>query len=189
MDNLIGNAWKFTSLGDFARIEFGVTYSAGKPVEYFVRDNGGGFDMRYAARLFGAFQRLHLEEEFPGTGIGLATVQRIIHRHGGRIRAESSVGQGATFFFDLGGVQDAPASYKVLPPRPTKPRASSFINFSTANTFGDSRVDLPDRSIKRPLQPKRGHERPASGRSPEGPGLLFRSHAATKGSARSTQSG
>lgn len=111
MDNLIGNAWKFTSLVDFARIEFGVTYSAGKPVEYFVRDNGGGFDMRYAARLFGAFQRLHLEEEFPGTGIGLATVQRIIHRHGGRIRAESSVGQGATFFFDLGGVQDAPASY------------------------------------------------------------------------------
>jgi PAS domain S-box-containing protein len=109
MDNLIGNAWKFTSLVDFARIEFGVTQAAGKAAEYFVRDNGGGFDMRYADRLFGAFQRLHLDDEFPGTGIGLATVQRIVHRHGGRIRAESSVGQGATFYFDLDGVQNAPA--------------------------------------------------------------------------------
>ena len=113
MENLIGNAWKFTSLVDRARIEVGVTYPAGKPTEYFVRDNGVGFDMRYAHRLFGAFQRLHLEEEFPGTGIGLASVQRIIHRHGGRIRAESSVGQGATFYFDLDGVQNIPASYKV----------------------------------------------------------------------------
>jgi light-regulated signal transduction histidine kinase (bacteriophytochrome) len=112
MDNLIGNAWKFTSLIDSARIEFGVTYPAGKPTEYFVRDNGGGFDMRYADRLFGAFQRLHLEDEFPGTGIGLATVQRIIHRHGGRIRAESSVGQGATFIFDLDCVQNSLTSYK-----------------------------------------------------------------------------
>jgi light-regulated signal transduction histidine kinase (bacteriophytochrome) len=112
MQNLIGNAWKFTGLLDFARIELGVTYPAGKPTEYFVRDNGGGFDMQYADRLFGAFQRLHLAEEFPGTGIGLATVQRIIHRHGGHIRAESSVGQGATFYFDLDGVQNAPGSYK-----------------------------------------------------------------------------
>jgi PAS domain S-box-containing protein len=112
MDNLIGNAWKFTSLMDLARIEFGVTYPAGKPAEYFVRDNGGGFDMRFADRLFGAFQRLHLDDEFPGTGIGLATVQRIIHRHGGRIRAESSVGHGATFFFDFDGVQNVPASYQ-----------------------------------------------------------------------------
>jgi light-regulated signal transduction histidine kinase (bacteriophytochrome) len=112
MDNLIGNAWKFTSLVDSARIEFGVTYPAGKPAEYFVRDNGGGFDMRYADRLFGAFQRLHLDDEFPGTGVGLATVQRIIHRHGGRIRAESSVGQGATFLFDFDGVQNVPASYQ-----------------------------------------------------------------------------
>ena len=115
MDNLIGNAWKFTSLVDFARIELGVTYPAGKPAEYFVRDNGGGFDMRYADRLFGAFQRLHLDEEFPGTGIGLATVQRIIHRHGGSIRAESSVGQGATFYFDLDGVQNVAASYQAMP--------------------------------------------------------------------------
>jgi PAS domain S-box-containing protein len=112
MDNLIGNAWKFTSLVDFARIEFGVTYPAAKRVEYFVRDNGGGFDMRYADRLFGAFQRLHLDDEFPGTGIGLATVQRIIHRHGGGIRAESSIGHGATFYFDLDCVLNIPASYK-----------------------------------------------------------------------------
>jgi PAS domain S-box-containing protein len=113
LENLMGNAWKFTSLVDFARIEFGVTYPAGKPAEYFVRDNGAGFDMRYANRLFGAFQRLHLDDEFPGTGIGLASVQRIIHRHGGRIRAESSVGQGATFYFDLEGVQDVAAPYQV----------------------------------------------------------------------------
>ena len=112
MDNLIGNAWKFTSRREFARIEFGVIRPAGKPAEYFVRDNGAGFDMQYADRLFGAFQRLHLDGEFPGTGIGLASVQRIIHRHGGRIRAESSVGQGATFYFDLDGVQNIPASYK-----------------------------------------------------------------------------
>jgi PAS domain S-box-containing protein len=105
MENLMGNAWKFTGLVDLSRIEFGATYPAGKPVEYFVRDNGAGFDMQYADRLFGAFQRLHLENEFPGTGIGFASVQRIIHRHGGRIRAESSVGKGATFYFDLDGVQ------------------------------------------------------------------------------------
>jgi light-regulated signal transduction histidine kinase (bacteriophytochrome) len=115
MENLIGNAWKFTGLVDLARIEFGVAYPAAKPAEYFVRDNGAGFDMRYANRLFGAFQRLHLDDEFPGTGIGLASVQRIIHRHGGRIRAESAVGQGATFYFDLDGVQNVPASYKVSP--------------------------------------------------------------------------
>ena len=115
MENLMENAWKFTSLLDFARIEVGVTYPAGKPTEYFVRDNGAGFDMRYATKLFGAFQRLHLDDEFPGTGIGLATVQRIIHRHGGSIRAESSVGQGATFFFDFDGVQNVPASYEASP--------------------------------------------------------------------------
>jgi PAS domain S-box-containing protein len=113
MDNLMGNAWKFTSLVDFARIEFGVKYPVDKPAEYFVRDNGAGFDMRYADRLFGAFQRLHLEDEFPGTGIGLASVQRIIHRHGGRIWAESSVGQGATFYFDLDGVRHVPQPYQV----------------------------------------------------------------------------
>jgi light-regulated signal transduction histidine kinase (bacteriophytochrome) len=115
MENLMGNAWKFTGLVDLARIEIGVTYPAAKPTEYFVRDNGAGFDMQYANRLFGAFQRLHLDDEFPGTGIGLASVQRIIHRHGGRIRAESSVDKGATFYFDLDGVLNAPPSYKASP--------------------------------------------------------------------------
>jgi PAS domain S-box-containing protein len=113
LENLMGNAWKFTSLVDLARIEFGVTSAAGKPAEFFVRDNGAGFDMQYAKRLFGAFQRLHSDDEFPGTGIGLASVQRIIHRHGGHILAESSVGKGATFYFDLGGIQDVPRSQRV----------------------------------------------------------------------------
>jgi PAS domain S-box-containing protein len=114
MENLIGNAWKFTGHVDSARIEVGVTYPVGEPATYFVRDNGAGFDMEYASKLFGAFQRLHLEGEFPGTGIGLASVQRVIHRHGGRIWAESSVGRGATFYFELAGVQHVPA----LPPIP-----------------------------------------------------------------------
>ena len=98
--NLMGNAWKFTVQCPEARIECGVTQETGRPV-YFVRDNGAGFDMAYAAKLFAPFQRLHRQEEYAGTGIGLATVQRILHRHGGRIWAEGAVGQGAVFYFTL----------------------------------------------------------------------------------------
>jgi two-component system, sensor histidine kinase and response regulator len=101
MENLLDNAWKFTSRRPGARIEFGMSQLGGE-FSYFVRDNGAGFDMTYVDRLFGPFQRLHLTSEFPGSGIGLATVQRIIHRHGGRVWAEGMVGQGATFHFTLG---------------------------------------------------------------------------------------
>ena len=104
VENLLENAWKFTARVPLARIEFGVTNVAGEPT-YFVRDNGAGFDMAYADRLFGPFQRLHLQSEFPGTGIGLATVQRIIHRHGGRVWADGMPGQGATFHFTLGRIR------------------------------------------------------------------------------------
>jgi PAS domain S-box-containing protein len=100
MENLIGNAWKYTSRHPRARIEFGKSQQNGKH-PFFVRDDGAGFDPRYADRLFGAFQRLHTATEFPGTGVGLATVQRIIHRHGGEIWAEGVVEQGATFYFTL----------------------------------------------------------------------------------------
>jgi light-regulated signal transduction histidine kinase (bacteriophytochrome) len=101
LDNLLGNAWKFTARRARAVIELGVLHGA-TPTTYFVRDDGVGFDMKYADKLFGAFQRLHDQHAFPGTGIGLATVQRIIHRHGGRVWAESVVDAGATFFFTLG---------------------------------------------------------------------------------------
>lgn len=98
--NLLGNAWKFTGKQNRPRIEFGATRNGGGP-EYFVRDNGAGFDMTYARRLFGAFQRLHAMDEYPGTGIGLATVQRIVHRHGGSVRAEGKPDEGAAFYFSL----------------------------------------------------------------------------------------
>jgi PAS domain S-box-containing protein len=100
MTNLLENAWKFTGKINKAEIEFASRDVNGK-TEYFVKDNGSGFDPAYAAKLFGAFQRLHAPTEFPGTGIGLATVQRIVTRHGGTTRAEGAVGQGATFAFTL----------------------------------------------------------------------------------------
>jgi light-regulated signal transduction histidine kinase (bacteriophytochrome) len=100
LTNLLGNAWKFTSKRPHARIEIGRHGENGSEA-FFVRDNGAGFDMKYSEKLFGAFQRMHEAAEFPGTGIGLATVQRIIHRQGGRVWAKSELQVGTTFHFTL----------------------------------------------------------------------------------------
>ena len=108
MENLLDNAWKYTASAHEAQVSVGVDRSGSEPV-YFVRDNGVGFDMRYAAKLFAPFQRLHTDAQFPGTGIGLVTVQRILARHGGRIWAEAEPDKGATFYFTLGGISKPPA--------------------------------------------------------------------------------
>ena len=101
LDNLIGNAWKFTGKTPAPKIEIGARVESGSTV-YFVRDNGAGFDMQYAHKLFAPFQRLHHAEEFDGTGIGLTTVKKIVQRHGGRVWIESAVGAGTTVYFTLG---------------------------------------------------------------------------------------
>jgi light-regulated signal transduction histidine kinase (bacteriophytochrome) len=101
LQNLLENAWKYTGKAAAARIEFGCTPEGGRTV-FHVRDNGAGFDMAHAGKLFLPFQRLHRAEDFEGTGVGLATVRRVVQRHGGRIWAESAPGQGATFCFTLG---------------------------------------------------------------------------------------
>jgi len=103
LENLLGNAWKYTSKCQAPRIEVGSIDSLGGERTFFIRDNGAGFDMAFAHKLFNAFQRLHATSEFEGTGIGLAISQRIIHRHGGRIWAEAEPEKGATFFFTIPG--------------------------------------------------------------------------------------
>lgn len=100
LENLMGNSWKFTGKKSNATIELNSTHNNGKSV-YYIKDNGAGFDMEYSDKLFGAFQRLHANNEFEGTGIGLATVQRIVTRHGGKVWAEGATDQGATFYFTL----------------------------------------------------------------------------------------
>lgn len=104
MENLLDNAWKFTAGRPEAQIRFGAVREQDQNQSertFFVQDNGVGFDPHYAANLFGVFQRLHAAEEFPGTGVGLATVQRIVQRHGGRIWADAAVDRGATIYFSI----------------------------------------------------------------------------------------
>ena len=105
--NLISNAIKFTSEREVSKIEIGsLTFNDDGAITYYIKDNGAGFDMKYVDKLFGVFQRLHTNEEFEGTGVGLALVQRIVNRHGGKAWAEGRVDEGATIFFTLPGTAD-----------------------------------------------------------------------------------
>lgn len=122
MESLLGNAWKFSSKNPTALIEFGAVDEpsgnaepAGGARTFFVRDDGAGFDMSYASKLFGAFQRLHTAQQFPGAGVGLAFVQRIIHRHGGRVWAQGAPGKGATFYFTLAATPHENAAPALAP--------------------------------------------------------------------------
>jgi light-regulated signal transduction histidine kinase (bacteriophytochrome) len=103
LENLMSNAWKFTSKTADAQVQLGVSERGENLTTFFLRDNGAGFDPRYCSNLFSPFQRLHTQDQFPGTGVGLATVRRIINRHGGEIRADGQVDKGATFYFSLPG--------------------------------------------------------------------------------------
>lgn len=136
LENLLSNAWKFTAKRASAHIEFGTARQADGSVAYFVRDDGAGFDMAYDDKLFGAFQRLHTEKEFPGVGIGLATVQRIIHRHDGQVWAEAAVDKGATFYFTVGEAQTMATSV----------RTSAQINYSSTGGAIDSLSDADDQT-------------------------------------------
>lgn len=101
LENLLSNAWKYTSKREVAKIEFGAILESGGSPKFYVRDNGAGFNIIYAKKLFRPFQRMHSQAEFPGTGVGLASVQRIVQKHGGQIWAEAAVDRGATFYFTL----------------------------------------------------------------------------------------
>jgi light-regulated signal transduction histidine kinase (bacteriophytochrome) len=116
--NLIGNAVKFTGKRASAAIEIGVTPGAAGEQIYFVRDNGAGFDMRYADKLFGVFSRLHSTEEFPGTGVGLALAKRIVDRHGGTIRGEGEVNKGAIFSFTIPDSRNSTTDVRQPTPSP-----------------------------------------------------------------------
>ncbi len=133
LQNLLENALKFSSQSPNPRIEFGSTSVNGETA-LFVRDNGAGFDPAFKSKLFVPFQRLHRQEEFPGTGIGLATVSRIVRRHGGWISAEARLGAGATFFLTLGNSHAGAANYLPEEPKPPAPRLESASESSTQST-------------------------------------------------------
>ncbi len=124
LQNLLGNAWKYTSRRDDALIEFATTPAGDAPVCCYVRDNGAGFDSAYVGKLFTPFQRLHAPGEFPGTGIGLASLRQIVERHGGHTWAEGAVGEGATFYFTLDAKESA-ITNRVIPPTGDNPAARS----------------------------------------------------------------